>query len=256
MNLIEKMKTKFPYLTGDEIFAYIMCGEVIVNGGKITDPKATVKEDARIELSRRKYVSRGGLKLEKALSHWNIKCGGKVFIDAGSSTGGFTDALLQKGAVGVHSVDVGYNQLSYSLRKDPRVYVHEKTNIMTLDSLDPPADAGVADLSFRSITGAASRIVDLVREHWLIALIKPQFELSRTNRAEFKGVVKDKKVLFETVLETAQGILNEGLSVSDIILSPVTGRKGNREFFFFINRGVAETLKDLEETVHKLIFPN
>ena len=254
MTLLEKMKAEYPGLTWDEIFAYIMCGEVMVNGGKVTDPKAKVKNDAIIELSLKKYVSRGGLKLEKALSFWNIKCSGKVFLDAGSSTGGFTDALLQQGAAGVHSVDVGYNQLSYSLRRDPRVYVHEKTNIMTLDSLDPPADAAVADLSFRSITGAASRIVNIVREHWLIALIKPQFELSLANRADFNGVVTDRKVLLETVLETAQSILNEGLSVTDIILSPVTGRKGNREFFFLIKSGGENNLKNLEETVYKLIF--
>ena len=247
------MKAEFPDLTRDEIFAYIMCGEVVVNGGKVTDPKAKVKNNASIELSLRKYVSRGGLKLEKALSHWNVRCEGKVFLDAGSSTGGFTDALLQRGAAGVHSVDVGYNQLSYSLRCNPRVYVHEKTNIMTLDSLDPPADAAVADLSFRSITGAASMIVNLVKEHWLIALVKPQFELSLANRADFDGVVTDRKILMETVLETANGISNEGLSVSDIILSPVTGRKGNREFFFLINSGGQDTLEDLEETVYKLV---
>lgn len=254
MTLLEKMKAEFPDLTFNESLGYIMCGEVMVNGEKIVNPKFNVKNDVIIDLITKKFVSRGGLKLEEALSRWNIKCEGKVFLDAGSSTGGFTDALLQRGAAGVHSVDVGYNQLAYSLRKNPLVYVHEKTNIMKVETLDPPADAGIADLSFRSITGAASKIIDLVKEKWLIALIKPQFEVSAAGRKNFNGVINDKTLLFDTVMKTARSILKEGLSISDIILSPVTGRKGNTEFFFFINSGDKGTGKDLEKIIHNLVF--
>lgn len=254
MTLLEKMRAEFPYLSPDEIFGYIMCGEVLVNGEKVVNPKLHVKNDAVIEVATKKYVSRGGLKLQEALSRWNINCKGKVFLDAGSSTGGFTDALLQRGAAGVHSVDVGYNQLAYSLRINPLVYVHEKTNIMEVEELDPAADAGVVDLSFRSITGAASKIIELVKEKWLIALVKPQFEVSVPDRKVFNGVITDKSLLLDTVIETTRSILKEGLSISDVILSPVTGRKGNTEFFFYITKGGRATPKDIEKTIRNLVF--
>ncbi len=254
MTLAEKMKIEYPDTSADRIFALIMCGDVLVNGEKITDPKTKIKKDAVINLLEKKYVSRGGIKLKEALSFWNINCKGKIFLDAGSSTGGFTDALLRRGAAGVHAVDVGYNQLSYSLRTNPKVYVHERTNIMNVEILDPEPDAAVADLSFRSIKGAASKIMSLISGDWLIALIKPQFEISGSNRAGFNGVITEKEILFDTVMETAEGILKEGLFVNDAILSPVKGRKGNSEFFFFISSSGSRKNNDIKTRIKDLVF--
>ena len=153
-----------------------------------------------MEISFPKYVSRGGFKLEKALSEFGMDVTGLVMLDAGSSTGGFTDCLLQNGAKAVHSVDVGFNLLDFKIRNDSRVVVHEKQNIMTLtkEALVPAPQAAVADLSFRSIKGAASHILDLVGDTWLIALIKPQFEVPKWQE-NFFGVVDDPDLMRQTL---------------------------------------------------------
>lgn len=252
MTLFEMMIIQFPHLSRKEIYTRIMCGEVYVDGTKDVNPKDLIRKNSHIEIAGRKYVSRGGLKLEKALREWNIDCKGKVFLDAGSSTGGFTDCLLQNGATAVHSVDVGYNQLAFSIRENPCVYVHEKTNIMDISSLNPVPDAGVADLSFRSINGAASRIIDLVREKWLIALIKPQFEVEKGKFPDFKGVITDKSVLYQTLCSTADRLSEEGLFVSNVTLSPVKGRRGNNEFLFLIDENKRSHSK-IKNEIQKII---
>ncbi len=254
MTLLKHLEKIYPDIPSNELYARIMCGEVLVNGEKAADPKASVRKDASVEFAGRKYVSRGGLKLEKAIEVWGIDCRGKVFVDAGSSTGGFTDCLLQNGADAVHAVDVGYNQLAYALRSDKRVYVHERTNIMDVDLLDPVPDAGVADLSFRSIKGAAVKILNLVRERWMIALVKPQFELDSRMFPGFNGVISDDDLLYDTVCSTAEGIFNEGLAVEDVILSPVKGRRGNREFLFLIREEGGTSLLEIRKKLHSLIF--
>lgn len=236
----------FPSLSRDEVYAAILCGEIYVGGERLRDPSARVSPAATIEQRRRAFVSRGGLKLDHALESWRISVTGKVMLDAGSSTGGFTDCLLQRGALRVHAVDVGYNQLAYSLRTDPRVIVHERTNIMDLASLDPAADAAVADLSFRSLRGAADRILSLTREGWVVALVKPQFELRRDYEG-FDGVLRDDRRLIEVLEEVAEALRSEGVSVTAALRSPIEGRRGNREYLFLLRRGDASEARSVAE---------
>lgn len=216
-----------------------MCGEVLVNGERVRSSLCPVPRDADITFQKRRYVSRGGLKLEAALKYWRIPIEEKIMLDAGCSAGGFTDCLLQHGAALVHAVDVGYNQLDYSLRSHPFVMVYEKTNIMTVKQLEPQPYAATADLSFRSIKGAASRILSLTTRKLLIGLIKPQFEYS-AGSDNFNGVIVDNKLLEEILLSVALELKCEQAFVTDVLASPVKGRKGNREFFFLI-QGDTET---------------
>lgn len=233
-SLLEIASISFPEIKKNVLYSKIMCGEILVNGEKISNPSNKVYTDSTIKIVEKKFVSRGGLKLESALDEWDIKTSGKTFLDAGSSTGGFTDCLLKRGAAGVHAVDVGYNQLAYVLRTDKRVSVHEKCNIMHLDQLTPVPDAAVADLSFRSISGAARHIIDLTTERWLIALVKPQFEIDPSVYPDFTGIIKDKSILNFVLNDVLKEIKGKGLYVEKVMLSPVKGRKGNTEFLFLI----------------------
>ncbi len=235
-----------------ENYASILCGEIIVNKEKIKDPTFKVPINSFIEQIKKKYVSRGGYKLEKALLYWQIEVEGKVFLDAGSSTGGFTDCLLQHGAKGVHAVDVGYNQLDYSLRNDKRVFVHERENIMKIDDIDPYPDMGVADLSFRSIKGAAGRIISLVKERKMIALIKPQFEIDKTD-SHFNGIVNSTVILEKILNDVVAGLEEENVFLQDMIESPIAGKKGNREYLAYLSetKNLSET--DIKQKISNLI---
>lgn len=195
--LLKKLCQDFPEFSKDRLLAYVVCRNVLANGELVTDPKAKIDEDSDISFTFDRYVSRGGLKLEAALSAFDVSVKGLVVLDAGASTGGFTDCLLQHEARLVHSVDVGYNQLDWKLRADNRVLVHEKTNIMAVEALDPVPDAAVCDLSFRSIKGAASHILSLCNDTFLLGLIKPQFEVPRWEK-DFTGVIHDPSLLQET----------------------------------------------------------
>ncbi len=232
--LLKELETRFPEYSRDALYSRVLCGEVTVNGEKILNPSIRIDSGSTIEIIEKRFVSRGGLKLEAALKNWNIEVEGKVFLDAGSSTGGFTDCLLQKGAVKVYSVDVGYNQLAWSLRNNSRVSVHEKCNIMHFEKPDPPPFAAVADLSFRSISGAASHILNLTSDKWLIALVKPQFEIDPVIYPDFNGVIKDSGILKKVMGNLLKKISSDNLYVEKTMLSPVKGRKGNREFLFLI----------------------
>lgn len=232
--LMQRLVEEFPEYTEKELFAAVLCGEVLVGSERIRDSKAMVAGDAVLELTRRKYVSRGGFKLEKVLELWDLPVRGSRVLDAGSSTGGFTDCLLQKGAESVYAVDVGYNQLDYSLRTDPSVVVMERTNIMSVESLDPPPHWAVADLSFRSLRSAARHILDLTLDRRLIALMKPQFELERPDD-DFDGVIRDPELILEIAAKLMAEMAGEGAYVRNAALSPVTGRKGNQELLFDIS---------------------
>ncbi len=234
LSLIEIVSKRFPEKSRDVLYTKIMCGEILVKGEKISDPSSKVSIDSDIKIVEKKFVSRGGVKLEAALDGWNIDVTEKVLLDAGSSTGGFTDCLLKRGAVLVHSVDVGYNQLAYSLRTDKRVNVLEKTNIMHINELTPFPDSAVADLSFRSISGAARHIINLTAEKWLIALVKPQFEIDSKIYPDFAGIIRDRSVLHNVLKSVLEKIDKDKLSVEKVMLSPVKGRKGNTEFLFLI----------------------
>lgn len=249
--LFQKLKYDYPGIDEKELYAMILCGEVLVENQVFKDPKATVPGDSLLELNTKKYVSRGGFKLEKAIKLWEPPVKGSIVLDAGSSTGGFTDCLLQNGALSVYAVDVGYNQLDYSLRTNPAVFVMEKTNIMHVETLDPAPRWAVADLSFRSIRSAASHIINLTSEKFLIALVKPQFEWENPDDS-FSGVVSSS----EKIIEIAEGVIDELVSESAYVLkaaaSPVSGRKGNRELLFWISSDPQQVYPDKADLLKAL----
>ncbi len=233
IRLLDLLAGRYPDAQREHLRARILCGEVLVGSERVRDPLRKVPDDAAVSFRDPGFVSRGGEKLEHALSGWNVPVVGRVFLDAGASSGGFTDALLRRGARSVHAVEVGYNQLDYRLRIDPRVTVRERTNIMDLRSLEPRPDAAVADLSFRSVAGAASRILDLTCERWLIALVKPQFEWQDPSPS-FSGVVKDVNDLSAILRDLLRRLGDEGVLVRRGMESPIRGAKGNREFLMLL----------------------
>jgi 23S rRNA (cytidine1920-2'-O)/16S rRNA (cytidine1409-2'-O)-methyltransferase len=246
ISLLQKLKTEYPQYTKDELTAFVVCKNVYVNNELIANPRVKIDFDSNIELSFGKYVSRGGLKLEKALNQFQIDVSNKVVLDAGSSTGGFSDCLLQNGAKCVHSVDVGYNQLAWKLRTDKRIIVHEKQNIMLVEELDPKPELAVCDLSFRSIKNAASHILKLSGNTQLICLIKPQFEVPRW-KSDFSGVVEDMDFLLEVLNHVYDILKQDNVHIEDIIISPIKGRKGNIEFLSLLSK---------KEGISKEIFSN
>lgn len=231
--LLDLLMERYPQEGRDQCLAFILCGEVMVQGETVRDPGRMVSPDASIELRPVRYVSRGGIKLEHVLKTWKIPVAGKVLLDAGASTGGFTDCLLQFGASHVYAIDVGYNQIHPKFRKDPRVTVMEGTNILHVPSLVPAPHGAVCDLSFRSLRGAASHILSLTRENWLVALVKPQFE-GGAALPGFRGVVRSEEAL-KNILESLQKDLQEeGVHTEKVLESPIRGKEGNREFFFYL----------------------
>ena len=214
--------------------ATIMSGLVFVDGQRVDKPGTPVHADADIEVrgAACPYVSRGGLKLEKALADFGVDPTGLVCSDSGASTGGFTDCLLQKGAKKVFAIDVGYGQLAWSVRNDPRVVVMERTNIrhVTPEQIGEPLDLSVVDVSFISLSIVLPAISALLRPNGqVVCLIKPQFEAGREKVGK-KGVVRDPAVHEEVLrrfIETAHSL---GFSVANLTYSPVKGPEGNIEF--------------------------
>ncbi len=241
--ILQKLKEEYPQYNKDELTAFVMCKNVFVNNELVSNNKVLVDKDSKIELSLNKYVSRGGFKLEKALEIFDFDVRDKVILDAGSSTGGFSDCLLQNEAKLVHCVDVGYNQLAWKLRNDDRIIVHEKQNIMHLESLDPQPSLAVCDLSFRSVKNAASHILSLCKDSKLICLIKPQFEIAKFEES-FSGVVEDNILLKSTLMHVFDILKDDNVYVKDIILSPIKGRKGNVEFLSLLDKdnGISRSL--------------
>jgi len=237
--LIDLLKIRYPARDEKELFAGILRGNVLVAGEKVVKPGTRVAPDAPISIrGTSPYVSRGGAKLAAALDLWSITCAGKVWIDAGCSTGGFTDCLLQRGVSLVYAVDVGENQLDWRMRSDPRVRPMEGTNIMTMScaSLSPSPDSAVADLSFRSLRRAAAHILGLTVARWGIFLVKPQFEY-RAPPSSFHGVVREPGALRAILLDLVAELAGEGVAVEKAAASPIRGRKGNREFLFLLRAG-------------------
>lgn len=231
VRLLELLVSRFPDRAEKELYAAILRGDVTVDGEKALKPGTAVDPGAVLALRpARPYVSRGGEKLARALDEWKIDCAGRVFLDAGCSTGGFTDCLLAHGAAGVFAVDVGPNTLAWSLRTDPRVRVLERTNVMDLhpEDLTPPPHSAVADLSFRSLRRAARHILGLTVARWGIFLIKPQFEW-KDPPADFRGVVRSGRDARGIVKELLEGLEQEGVHATRAIASPLRGRKGNAE---------------------------
>lgn len=234
------LKDLYPEKTRDQLFAHILCGDVKVDGETLKAPAGMVDPGSEIVISPKRFVSRGGFKLSGALEAWKIDVSGLVLVDMGSSTGGFTDALLQSGATFVHAVDVGKNQLCYALRTDSRVKVHEETNLFEVKSLDPHPQAAVADLSFRSLRGAAKHILTLTSQKWMIALIKPQFELSELQKVNFEGVLKNEKLTAQVVFEVLEDLKDEGVFIHKLFPSTMRGRKGNQEYLAYLSTDFIE----------------
>ena len=216
----------------------IMAGLVFVNGKKETKPGSFVDPDAEVELrgERLRYVSRGGLKLEKALKVFPIDVKGAVCVDCGASTGGFTDVLLQNGAEKVYAIDVGYGQLAWSLRQDPRVVCMERTNIRYVTPVDigQQADIAVADLSFISLRLILGPVRELLKpDGQLVCLVKPQFEAGKEKVGK-KGVVRDPAVHRE-VLENFLTFSREaGFGLRGLDYSPIRGPEGNIEYLAWL----------------------
>ncbi len=229
------LMTRYPENDSKSLYTAILCGEIIVNGEKIRNPKTSVPGNAEIIWKKDKYVGRGGLKLEGALEDLFVNPAGKVCLDAGSSTGGFTDCLLSGGAVCVHAVDVGYNQLAWKLRSDKRVQIYEQTNLMDLNREDfnPPPVFAVADLSFRSLRGAASKLLSLIGGGLILALVKPQFE--QPVEENFDGVVRTREARADVLKSLIKDLPMEGVYVHDAAASRITGRKGNAEIFLLLS---------------------
>jgi len=215
-----------------------MAGDVSAGGRRIDKPGEQLPHDAELHVrAAARHVSRGGAKLEAALEGFGIEVAGRVCLDAGCSTGGFTDCLLQRGAARVYAVDVGYGQLAWSLRTDPRVVVYERTNIRSLraSDLDPAPTLVVADLSFVSLRSVLADLVALcARPGELVVLVKPQFELPREQ--VIGGVVKDPALRARAVEAVAAAARELGLEVRGPIESPVPGPEGNRELFLALTR--------------------
>ena len=216
----------------------IMSGLVYVNGQKADKAGDTVRDDDKIEVrgDTLKYVSRGGLKLEKAMAEFPITLDGKVAMDIGASTGGFTDCMLQNGAVKVFAVDVGYGQLAWSLRTDPRVVNMERTNIRYVTEADigEKIDFASIDVSFISLSLVLKPCRALLNEGGeVVCLVKPQFEAGREKVGK-KGVVRDPNVHLEVLENFLKHVQDAGFVLSGITYSPIKGPEGNIEYLGYL----------------------
>lgn len=224
--------------------ALILAGKVLVEEQKIEKAGTSVDSEASIRLlgEDSAYVSRGGLKLERALDHWKVDVAGRTCLDVGASTGGFSDCLLQRGAARVIAVDTGYGQLHIKVRQDPRVRLLEKTNAryLTHEQVGAAVDLIVIDVSFISATLVVPAAInaafpaDAVSRHGrkLIVLVKPQFEAGRENIGK-GGIVRDEQVQLAAVERVRDCIVGLGASRTEVIDSPILGTEGNREFLLY-----------------------
>lgn len=234
--------------------AIIMSGNVFVDGQREDKAGSTFPVDVVIEIKgeKLKYVSRGGLKLEKAIEVFPINLEGKICMDVGSSTGGFTDCMLQNGATKVYAVDVGTNQLSWKLRQDERVVVMEKTNIryLTSDQIEEKVSFVSIDVSFISLTKVLQPVRELMApEGELVCLIKPQFEAGREKVGK-KGVVKDKRVHMEVIQRVSSYASEVGFNCLGLNYSPIKGPEGNIEYLLYLKK-VSNTDRDDEEEIRQ-----
>ena len=218
-----------------------MSGLVYVNGQKADKPGVSYEETVQIEVRGETcpYVSRGGLKLEKALRDFGVDPTGFVCSDSGCSTGGFTDCLLQQGAKKVFAIDVGYGQLDWKIRSDPRVVVMERTNVRYLeaDSLGELVDAVTIDVAFISLDKVLPAIYKILKpEGFVVALIKPQFEAGKENVGK-KGVVRDAKVHEDVIKNVINFAKGEGFGIAGLDFSPIKGPEGNIEYLLHLTKG-------------------
>ena len=217
----------------------ILSGDVRVNGNPVNKAGTLIDENAEIEITKDiPYVSRGGLKLEKAIKEFNINVKDKVAIDVGASTGGFTDCLIQYGAKKVYAVDVGYGQLAWKLRNDPRVVIIERKNVRYIKPSDigEPVDIATIDVSFISLKLVLPVVKNLLKENGeIIALIKPQFEVGKGEVGK-GGIVKDEEKHKKVISEIKSFAIDSGFKVLNVTESPIAGQKGNVEFLIYLQK--------------------
>ena len=236
--------------------AYIMSGIVFVNNQKADKAGITLKSDDVIEVrgSTLKYVSRGGLKLEKAMQEFPITLVGKVTMDIGASTGGFTDCMLQNGARKVYAVDVGYGQFAWKLRSDERVVNMERTNIryVTPEDIGEPIDFASIDVSFISLKLVLPAAYNLLSpDGEIVALIKPQFEAGKGQVGK-KGVVRDKNIHFDVIRGVLDFATENGFKLLGLSFSPIKGPEGNIEYLAYIKKS-DETEKITDEEILTIV---
>ena len=245
--------------------AIIMSGNVYVNGQKEDKAGSTFDEKSEIEVKGNtlKYVSRGGLKLEKAMSHFDITLEGKVCMEVGSSTGGFTDCMLQNGAVKVYAVDVGHGQLDWKLRQDERVVCMEKANIRYVEpeNIEELVEFSSIDVSFISLTKVLLPVRNLLTDQGQIAcLIKPQFEAGREKVGK-KGVVRDSAVHEEVIRKVIAYAVSISFEVLGLEFSPIKGPEGNIEYLLYLqklpegkqNEEIPFSVEDIVKEAHKTL---
>ena len=232
------VQEQYAHLSRNQIQSFIMQGKVKVDGVVCSKAGQQISSDSIIELNEvvPKYVCRAGLKLEKALEHFEVDVTDFVVMDAGLSTGGFTDCLLQKGARRVYGVDVGYGQVHEKIRADNRVVVMERTNLRHVKTLPELVDLVTLDLSFISVLKVMDNVSAVLKDGGLILLlIKPQFE-ARREQVGRGGIIKDEAVHNEVVERVTQGIMDCGFEYVGVTESPITGMAGNKKFFFFFKK--------------------
>lgn len=237
--------------------ASIMAGEIFVDGNRVDKCGENVKISANIEFKGNKlpFVSRGGLKLDKAVNNFNIDLKEKVCLDIGASTGGFTDCMLQNGASKVYSIDVGYGQFAWKLRIDERVVCMERTNIryVKFEDIGEYADFASIDVSFISLKKVIPSVINLLRDDGkIMALIKPQFEAGREKVGK-KGVVRDKSTHVEVIEQIVDFIKDSGLKIISLDYSPIKGPEGNIEYLIYFTReeNFSESFKK-EDVLYKV----
>lgn len=237
--------------------AIIMSGNVFVDGQREDKAGASFPETAVIEVkgSPLRYVSRGGLKLEKAMSHFDIDLTGKICMDVGSSTGGFTDCMLQNGAAKVYAVDVGSGQLAWKLRQDERVVCMEKTNIryVTPEQIEDRADFSSIDVSFISLTKVLIPVYHLLKEEGeVVCLIKPQFEAGREKVGK-KGVVRDAQVHLEVIEKVMDFAREAGYGLLHLEYSPIKGPEGNIEYLLHLKKSAPGLLESPQAVARQIV---
>lgn len=248
--LLNVMRDLFPEQQKKQLLSFILCGDVSVNGDTVKHHNQRIRKGDILLVATDvlKYASRGAYKITPVFNAWNTHIAGKVWLDVGSSTGGFTDCLLERGAQLVHAIDVGYNLLSYKLRTHPCVRVHERTNILHVHSLNPKPHCAVVDVSFCSLAKILAHTLTLCEEKYIIALCKPQFEFAyykkchahedvqdtQNNVENFFGVIYDDELRKKIVLHTIQTLAQKEIFTHKVQAAGIRGRKGNEEFFLEI----------------------
>ena len=245
--------------------AYIMAGNVYVDGQKEdkAGTKVAVNADIEVKGSQMKYVSRGGYKLEKAINEFGVELEGKICLDIGASTGGFTDCMLQNGASKVYAIDVGYGQFAWKLRNDERVVCLEKTNVryVTHEQVPDEGDFASIDVSFISLTKVLPAVLGVLGPNGqLVCLIKPQFEAGREKVGK-KGVVRDINVHKEVLENAVSYATEQGFSVKGLDFSPIKGPEGNIEYLIYLDKSqtgmteeeVAARLEEVVAQSHKIL---